>query len=90
MLSLARCGFHKKCARTRYVKHVFLYLMGYVGRVEHSGASRPRNIDAVFFMLGWDRYGFYKKCVGTRYTKFVFLYPVGSVGHIVHSDASGS
>jgi hypothetical protein len=33
-----------------------------------------RNINALFFMLGWDLGGFHKKRAKTRYAKFVFLH----------------
>jgi hypothetical protein len=49
---------------------------------------RARNIDALFFMLGWDRYGFDRMHTRTRYTKLVFSHPVGSAVHVVHSGAS--
>jgi hypothetical protein len=52
--------------------------------------SRARNIEALFFMLGWDWYGFDKKRVMIRYAKLEILHPVGFVGHVVHSSASGA
>jgi hypothetical protein len=50
--------------------------MGFAAHVAHSGASRTRNGDTLFFILGWDQYGFNKKCDGTRYAKVVFLHPL--------------
>jgi hypothetical protein len=47
----AQCGSHKKQVETRYVKHVFLHLVGSAGHIVGSGASRVQNVDALFFML---------------------------------------
>jgi hypothetical protein len=51
------------------VELVFLHLVGFVGHVVHSGASGARNVNALFFMLGWDWHGFNKMRVGTRCAK---------------------
>jgi hypothetical protein len=39
-------------------------MVGSAGHAGHFGASRARNIDALFFILGWDRYRFHKKAMG--------------------------
>jgi hypothetical protein len=69
---------------------VFSHLVGSAGKVVHSGASGARNVNALFFMLGWDRYGFHKYCNGTRHVELLFLHPVGSARHVVHSGGSGA
>jgi hypothetical protein len=55
----------------------------------HSGASRARNVDALFFMIRWAWCGFHKKHVGTRYSRLFFLHLMGFVAHIVNSGAFG-
>jgi hypothetical protein len=90
MLRWTQCGLHKKHTKTRYIKRVFLHLVGFAGHVVHSNASETRNMDALFFVLGWARCGFRKRIAGTRYAEVVFLHPMGSTGHIVHSGASGA
>jgi hypothetical protein len=87
MLGWGRYGFHKKRARKRKVKLVFLHLVGFAGHVLHSDAFGLQNVDALFVMLGCDHYGFNKKEARTRYAELVFLHPVGSAGDIVHSGA---
>jgi hypothetical protein len=61
MLGRARCGFHKKCVGTRYTKLLFLHQVGSTGHIVQSDASRPRNIDTLFFMLLWAQWSFPKK-----------------------------
>jgi hypothetical protein len=61
-----------------------------VGHVVHSGASRARNIDTLFFMLKWAQCGFHKKRARTCYNKLVFLLLVGSAGQIMHSRVFGA
>jgi hypothetical protein len=61
--------------------------VGSAGHVVHSGESGPRNINALFLVLGWYWYGFDKKRARTRYAGHVVIHPLGSVGHIVHSSA---
>jgi hypothetical protein len=67
---------------------MFVHQVASAGHVVHSGKSRERNVDTLFFMLGWDWYRFDKKCAMTHYAELVFLNPVGYVGHVVHSGAS--
>jgi hypothetical protein len=48
---------------TRCAELVFLHLVESAGHVVHSGAFEARNIDTVFFVLGWDWYGFHKSAL---------------------------
>jgi hypothetical protein len=61
-----------------------------VSDVLHSGASGARNINALFFMLGWAWCSFRKMRVRACYAKLVFLHAMRSASHIVHSDVSGA
>jgi hypothetical protein len=64
MLGLAQCGFPKKRVRTRFTELVFLHPVGSAGHIVYSGASRSRNMDALFSMLRWDQCGYDKKRAG--------------------------
>jgi hypothetical protein len=44
--------FHKKHARTRYGKYLFLHLVKSMGHVVPSGAFGAQNVNALFLMLG--------------------------------------
>jgi hypothetical protein len=52
--------FNKKYAGTRYAELVFLHPVGSTGHIVYSSASRARNVDALFFVDGWDRYRYDK------------------------------
>jgi hypothetical protein len=58
------------------------------GICESHSASRPQNIDALFFILCWARCSFHKRLTETRYDELVFLPPMGSTGDLMHSGAS--
>jgi hypothetical protein len=83
------CSINKKRAGTCYTELVFLHPVGSVGRVLHSSVYVLRNVETLFFMLGWVRCGFHKKRAGTCYTELVCFHPVGFMGHVVDSGAYG-
>jgi hypothetical protein len=61
-----------------------------VGHIVCSGASGVRNVEPLFFMLGWVWCGSHEKCAGAHYIELVILYLVSSTSHVVHSGASGA
>jgi hypothetical protein len=67
----------------------FCIRLGSARHVVHSVAFGPRNVSALFFLLGWAWCSFRKKPARTHYAELVFLHLVGSAGHIAHSGAFG-
>jgi hypothetical protein len=57
----------------------------FTGQLVHSCSFGLRNINALFFLLGWDQCGFHKKRTGTHYAELLFFHPVGSACHVVNS-----
>jgi hypothetical protein len=72
------------------LRRTSVYAFGGIFESRGPGASGARNVDTLFFLLGWDRYGFHIQHVGTPYAELVFLHPMVSVGHVGHSNASGA
>jgi hypothetical protein len=73
-------GFQKKRDGIRYAELTFLHPVGSAGHIVRRSASRARNVDTLFFLLGWDRYRFHNKRTGTPYAELLFLHPVVFAG----------
>jgi hypothetical protein len=69
---VGRVRFHKRHDTTPYTELGFLHPVGSAGHVMHCSASMVRNIDALFFMIGWDRYRFQQKRTETHNAELVF------------------
>jgi hypothetical protein len=68
----------------------FLHPVGSTGHIVCCGATRMRNIDALFFMLEWAWWESHKKHVGLSYIEHKFLHLVGSADHIACCCATGA
>jgi hypothetical protein len=90
MLERDQYRFHKKHTGTHFAELVFLNPMGSTGHVVNSNAFVVQNVDALFFMIGWDTYGFDKRHTATCYAELLFLHLLASAGQVVHSGASGT
>jgi hypothetical protein len=88
MLGWDQQGFNKKM-RWDMLRQTYVFASGGTyGSLSAFGVSWGRNVEALYFMLGWTRCGFYKKRAGTHYAELAFLHPVGSTSHMVHFSAS--
>jgi hypothetical protein len=64
MLRWDQYGFDIKRVGTRYDELVLLHPVGSACHVVHFGTFVARNMETLFFMVGWDQYRFEKSASG--------------------------
>jgi hypothetical protein len=88
MLGWARCRFHKKRVRTRYIELVFFAFGGICESRSASSYARSVKCRHTTVMIDWAYADPTKNRPGNHYIEQVFLHSVGSAGHVVGSDTS--
>jgi hypothetical protein len=89
MLGWARCRFHKKRVRTRYIELVFFAFGGICESRSASSYARSVKCRHTTVMIDWAYADPTKNRPGNHYIEQVFLHSVGSAGHVVGSGTFG-